>query len=94
MTALTAGSGVATAGGAAIAARLKVQQMKLKGQLKELTATPGETMNPVKQKSLEKQIDALQVKIKDLDKKIMNAAARTAVAGALTGVSAYKRAKM
>ena len=94
MTAATAGSGVVTAGGAATAARLKVQQMKLKGQLKELTATLGETMNPVKQKSLEKQIYALQVKIKDLDKKIMGAAAATAAAGALTGVAAYKRAKM
>ena len=56
--------------------------MKLKGQLKELTATLGETINPIKQKSLEKQIDQLQKQIAELDKKITKNAAIAAATGA------------
>ena len=50
--------------------------------LKELTATLGETINPIKQKSLEKQIDQLQKQIAELDKKIAKNAAIAAAAGA------------
>ena len=79
--AIAAGAAGAGIGGTK-AVKLKMQQMKLKGQLKELTATLGETINPIKQKSLEKQIDQLQKQIAELDKKIAKNAAIAAAAGA------------
>ena len=82
--AIAAGAGGVGVGGAK-AVKLKMQQMKLKGQLKELTATLGETINPIKQKSLEKQIDQLQKQIAELDKKIAKNAAIAAASGVAVG---------
>ena len=63
-------TGAISAGAAANSARLKIRQMKLKGQLKELTAVLGETNNPAKQKELESKIDKLQKDIADVNKKL------------------------
>ena len=83
-------AGAVGAGATANAARLKIKQMKLKDQLKELTAVLGETINPVKQKELESKIDKLQNEIKKVDKQIKTSGAIGATGAVTGGILAYR----
>lgn len=63
-------AGAVGAGATANAARLKIKQMKLKGQLKELTAVLGETINPANKKNWKVELINYKTKSRRLINKL------------------------